>query len=378
MKKALFISLTALCIVVAVIFRGDIGQILNQNETVQNITSKMMGVEPANTTVADVGNAHYAYSTLNETEKMVYNQMADCLLGFAAEVTLSTHIEDEAEQAFHCLMSDHPEIFWCSAYELTTYNISGVDSKYTFRPVYAMTQQEAAQYQAKIDAYVSACMTGVNGMTDEYEIAKYFYEYIIRNTDYNSAAENNQNICSVFVDGESVCMGYSKAFQYLLQQTGIQSSIVSGTSENEAHAWNLVRLNGIYSYVDITWGDPEFTQVEADYIDYTFFGITQEELLKTHGIDNVYELPECTSTSLNYFRVEGLYLDVFDKTVVANMIERQFETQSYIAIQCKDDEVYQQLYNYLIDQSNISRFITGSKVHYAENPEYHILTIFQP
>ena len=66
---------------------------------------------------------------------------------------------------------------------------------------------------------------------------------------------------------QSVCAGYSKATQYLLEQLGVFCTYVTGkTTEGGNHAWNLVKCNGDYYYVDTTWGDPVFQQEEGEEI----------------------------------------------------------------------------------------------------------------
>ena len=59
----------------------------------------------------------------------------------------------------------------------------------------------------------------------------------------------------------------------------------------EAHAWNLVKCDGEYYYVDTTWGDPVFLQEEnaletiGNEITYDYLCCSDDELLKTHTLE---------------------------------------------------------------------------------------------
>ena len=92
----------------------------------------------------------------------------------------------------------------------------------------------------------------------------YVYEKIVDEVDYDESAPDNQNIYSIFVNRQSVCAGYSKATQYLLEQLGVFCTYVTGkTTEGGNHAWNLVKCNGDYYYVDTTWEIRCFSRKKA-------------------------------------------------------------------------------------------------------------------
>lgn len=381
MKKVVWISLLLVCAAGLFLFRGAIVERLSRFDAVQKAASGMLGIEPADLEIANSGEGYYAFSTLSEEEQLVYNQMAQCIFEHQKKATISTSKQDVADKAFQCLLSDHPEIFWTSAYELTMYRFSGMNFECVFRPDYAMTAKEVEQYQKKIEAYAQNCLAGIPETADEYEKAKYLYEYVIVNTEYDKKSKNNQNICSVFIDRASVCMGYAKAYQFLLQQLGIEAAVIAGKSGSESHAWNLVKLEGDYYYVDPTWGDPEFHEtsaISASYVDYNFFGMTTKQLLLTHSLKNAFVVPECSHTKCNYFVREGLYLSAFDEQKVNLMLERHLPNHTYISICCKDSSVYKQLFDYLITNSNIYEFLKQNYINYAENEVYHTLTIFHP
>ena len=55
-------------------------------------------------------------------------------------------------------------------------------------------------------------------------------------------APDNQNIYSALVGKRTVCAGYARSAQYLLQKMGMECIYVTGTCANgEAHAWNQVK-----------------------------------------------------------------------------------------------------------------------------------------
>lgn len=86
------------------------------------------------------------------------------------------------------------------------------------------------------------------------------------------SAEMNQSAYSALVNGRTVCAGYARAFQYLMQQLGVPCYYCTGYA-GENHAWNIVRLDDGYYNVDTTWDDTGdgtydyFNKTDADYAD---------------------------------------------------------------------------------------------------------------
>lgn len=60
-----------------------------------------------------------------------------------------------------------------------------------------------------------------------------------------------QTLIGALVDGQTTCSGYTAAFHLLMQRLGISDALVSSIPMN--HSWNLVKLDGSWYHVDVTW-----------------------------------------------------------------------------------------------------------------------------
>ena len=195
----------------------------------------------------------YAYQMLSEDEKVLYTEIVDALLSFQQDVPLSSCDKTEISRVFQCVLNDHPEIFYVDGYKYTEYMLGKTLRKITFTGAYRFSREEVEEKQQLIDNYVNQCLAGMPENADEYTKVKYIYEYVIHHTEYDASVEDRQNICSAFIEGKSVCQGYAKATQYLLERAGIFATLVIGrVSDGESHAWNLVRVDGEYYYVDLS------------------------------------------------------------------------------------------------------------------------------
>jgi len=88
------------------------------------------------------------------------------------------------------------------------------------------------------------------------------------------ADENNINQyrreSSVLLNGKGVCVGYSFGYNRLLRKAGIESYAYSG----DGHAWNVVKLDGVWFNVDSYWDDNGSSAVR------TWFLVSDNEMLK--------------------------------------------------------------------------------------------------
>ena len=193
-----------------------------------------------------------------------------------------------------------------------------------------------AQIEAEAEAILGAA--DVSQIDPEYDRIRYVYEYVIRSVDYVENASDSQNLYSALVNKASVCAGYARETQYLLERLGVFCTYVTGTTRGQPHAWNLVRCDGNYYYVDTTWGDPVFLQTdggsipEEQQIQYDYLCCSEQELFRTHELDADVAFPSCTAVNDNYYVREGCYYQRFDQDRMQKQLNEEISSKEPVSV----------------------------------------------
>lgn len=357
-------------------------EVLTQAENaVEKTTDNGIGEETETDVSLDVpriSEGKYAYECLAEDVRQVYDEVLYVILEQQESIMVSTLDEKVLDQAYQAVNADYGGLFWVSGYSYTQYMLNNQMTGMEFSPKYTMTYEEREAAQAQIDVSVEQMLSGISVTDSDYDKVKYVYETLIQNVDYVIGAENNQNIISVFLNRQTVCQGYACATQYLLDLLEIPSVIVTGTANGEAHAWNMVLLDGEYYYLDTTWGNSTYTDSqEAKFINYDYLNVTTAEITKSHTIITDFFLPECTATIDNYYVKAGLYFTDWYPEEIGALYKNAWENGTgNVAVKFADAALYEKAKEYFITDQHLGDFCKGlQSFYYLENPDQNILTV---
>lgn len=290
----------------------------------------------------------YARAHLSEERQQVYDQLLEGVTNLSKTIAVIHADSQDVSEAYNAMMNDHPELFWLDGSFSYTY-ASLLDSV-TVEPGFIVEPEDVPSRREAIEHEADAVLAAAGTDASEYDIAKLAYEHIASTTDYDISAENNQGIMSVFLGHRSVCAGYARAYQYLLQRAGLFCAYVEGSigSRSEEHAWNLVRIDGAYAFVDPTWADPtylgESPDAAVDGVIYDYLCVTSDEIVRDdHVFSNPDMWPVCNSPELDYYHRSGLFFENYDSQALADTFWREVEAQgSKVAFKFGSDEAYNQ------------------------------------
>lgn len=322
---------------------------------------------------------YFAYQTLDADTREVYRTVFETILSHEEKAKLPTTDVDLLEEAYKAVCADHGGLYWMSGYVYTQYTRGGELIGMDFSPKYTMDYEERERIQQQIDASVEELLAGISITDSDYDKAKYVFEILVQNVDYDASSENNQNIISTFLNRATVCQGYACGTQYLLRLLGLQSVIVSGNANGESHAWNLVRLDGEYYYMDTTWGNSRYldsTSQTEKYVNYNYLAVTSEEIARTHRLENSFPLPECTSEADSYFIRENRYFAEWDPQGIGAILAATWNNGGgSTAVKFASAELFRQAVDYFITEQHIADYCENiSSIYYLEDAELYVLT----
>ncbi len=195
---------------------------------------------------------------------------------------------------------ESPELFRMSS---LGYSYSSSTSGSTFSKIYFKGYYTKEQYSQMYDKMVQNAdilLEDVKGNKKLSELEKALIlhdrlalicEYDYQNYLNDSIPQSSFNAYGVFCLNTAVCMGYTLAYDYLLDKVGIKS--VYCASDKLNHAWNIIYIDGKPYHTDVTWDDPTYDipgQVTHDN-----FLLSTEKFKLSHTATDYSTLPADTT-----------------------------------------------------------------------------------
>ena len=310
---------------------------------------------------------------LDDHARAAYDEMSRAIAAYRQTPLVVDADTDEIQKILAALRIDHPEYFWFDGKaSFVTKTLAGVPIETECSFTYTLDPMEIQEAHQQIRQYTAACLNSLGDTEDDYQRILGVYRYLIETTDYVTA-ESDQSILSAMSRHQATCAGYARSFQYLMGQLGIPCVLATGEMEDgEAHGWNIVKCNGSWYQMDVTWGDPvDPDGTPGSSVQYTYCLVTDEEILRDHIPDDLLPMPVCTATADNYFIRERLQFDVWDREAyTAAMAEAVIRGQECFDVRFSSPAAYEEAMDALFSQEQIWEILADAGVQAETSVNY--------
>lgn len=247
----------------------------------------------------------------------IYNSFYCGLINFKKQIKLKGFVD--YKDMFSKVVNSRPELFFVGK----SFTQEPVVNGAMIRPQYVYNEGQVQMINQKLNIIANQIiLKNINSHQSDYDKVLVLHDYLKASIKYDKQAagsnnikyHNAYNIIGALVDKKCVCSGFALAMKYLCDKVGVECLVVEGIADNgeniENHAWNIVKINGYYHHVDVTW-DNQFAS-DSEIENYAYLNIDDKTLSKDHNW-NKKDYPACPIAPYNYF--------YFNKALMENKIQ---------------------------------------------------------
>ncbi len=326
----------------------------------------------------------YYYHNLTEEQKDAYVTIYCSAYDYdeSCKVRIT---EEDLHMIVDAVVDDNSNLFWLTGgYKYTVYP-DYVEIVYEYRFEEKEIKDTLKELEKKVDKIISE----MPQFATDFEKELYLHDYICENTVYDKSTigTTGQSAHGALLDGRTVCEGYARAMQMLLDEVGIRNYLIRGNALGDggydAHMWNIVEIDGYNYHLDPTWNDGAFTDDKG----YFYFNVPDSYIMKTHK-DFSVENTNCMYNTANYYVKMNSYvknftgfaglIDVTAKVLSTgeNEVEFVFENSSDYKRAVAEIENDSKFFYYVRNSVNKSgRNLNKNKLTYSTVDEYNYLSI---
>ncbi len=289
----------------------------------------------------------FYYDLLNESERKLYTDICASLKAGNRNVPSSpaTLGASNIGRVIEYVKNDHPEI----AFSIKMRYSRGFARLIFLEDIeYICFAKENAKFLSQFKEAVNKCCR------TDYEKVIYVHNFIVNSVEYDHKFleteipdPSNHTAMGVLDTGKGVCEGIARLTQLLLETVGVEAIYCEGkskapaTSKIPGHAWNAVRIDGKYCYLDVS-NDICLTEKKLQK-SYCYFCLPYREIVKdrTFDLDREFRALCADSDEYSYFKRNGcLFSSVGDirKWLDRKLSEAVLYRQDTLFLQFQVDE----------------------------------------
>ncbi len=246
----------------------------------------------------------YYYEKLTKERKNVYYPLLSGLRSVQASIEVPTTDRNVLSDVFAFIRLDHPEIFYAPTYRFRS--VQG-GSTFTVMPEYLFDRKKIRTHMEAMRSRVEKLARPARDFSEE-EKFLFVHDFICSNVRYDKLKkEYSHEIIGPLGQGVGVCEGIAKTVKALCDALGVWCIVAISDNNPEKgikyrHTWNVVRLDGRYYHLDVTFDN---SLGEPGQIRYDYFLLSDAQHYRDHE-PSIWPLPACSDGGRFYYRTKKL------------------------------------------------------------------------
>lgn len=183
--------------------------------------------------------------------------------------------------------------------DMTLYDDSAVVHAWNTGDETGLSDQERAILNVCRAAFDAVIAEGMSDYEKELALHDWLmshgrYDDLSRDNTAHIGRPHNTDPYGVLVGGYGICLGFAVTFQLLMDLAGVECITVVGAaySSSADHAWNMVRLDGEWYCVDVTWNNSYEDVGGGEQISHRYFNVTSAVLRENDHQWDYLNIPE--------------------------------------------------------------------------------------
>lgn len=345
----------------------DTVTLLKNIEDVNNITETVDKIPVYDEDPVDYNNkfvnnflSSEVFKENSDKTKELFKKLSDALMEHKDVLVVNADFSyDEFDDLFNLCENSLP---FTDVYSYTYYS-NKLNSVKSINLFYYYDKDEFIDMYKQLIARAKQITDSIPNDISDYDKIKMIHDEVINDCIYEYN-EYDQYAYGVFCKGKAVCGGYAQAFKFLCYLEGFDCVYISGKVGDEYHAWNKVKLNGKWYFVDATWDDLDDNLNDDDYpngVEYDYFLLDDSQTKKSHKVisNRYFKIPDSLDDSESYFKHEKLMINSKKDSEIEKSLKRivreNFDPNkkyNVIRFKCKNKDIYNYLINDFLYDSN--------------------------
>jgi transglutaminase/protease-like cytokinesis protein 3 len=229
---------------------------------------------------------HQLPMEVKEIYDIILNSLFQNRFSIPLDIGVDKNAKNQISDAVRAIRFDFPEMYYI---DFTTYTIVFSGTMHIVHLKMLYTNKEFSQIKLLFDQRVNEIVDHASQKKTLIDKETAIHDLLAKYVNYDLNNKYGATAAGAIVHCNAICEGYSKAFSLLCRLCGIPCLIVYGQAKNEMHAWNMVNIGGVNTFVDVTW-DSHKIGISHRYLNVSDDIILQDHIIYSSGIPKAQEI----------------------------------------------------------------------------------------